>query len=597
MRVVQQRHGPAVKAPRREPCAEQADCAAQRPPAGRFLSPAALSDLQRSAGNTAAVRAVQRRARPPQDIDAAADEPVRPSAVPKVLGSSGKPLDGGVRTEMETRLGADFSDVRVHTGADAQRSALELGARAYTSGNHVVIGDGGGDRHTLAHELTHVIQQRQGPVEGTEHGDGLRVSDPSDRFERAAEDNARRVLARPLPEAVDATAEAPEPSAHQGASAQRAFATAVQRFVVVHPGDANYPNMGTVDAEGQAGPAAPDFFPSQEERTRTVQDPHTGPRQADSFVAADGSLNVVYNGQVPLRLAEKMDLAVEHITDGRQAKTFFATSDRIDQANGQLRGKVRLGQGEGFLTLRRTKRFLNIKIMDQNLTLWQVEPVVQNPGRGQAPQRGLAVRLSQRCNEIATEVTARPAPQFTGEDLYFEAIFKVIGELAGSTAVNDLRTRYGAARTAAISDQSKLPGLAGVISEMIQQVMAFRDDPAQLPQLQAAYAKFKVNEFTAKAGVGDLFMIKALRADSTSGGIDFHFGSVVAKSGRDHITMENYARHEEEGTLSSGDPQWYFDMYGPVEKMQTFHEQWGWANRFTAQSADNRLVLTILMQG
>ncbi|MFJ2783815.1 MULTISPECIES: DUF4157 domain-containing protein [unclassified Streptomyces] len=26
--------------------------------------------------------------------------------------------------------------------------------------------EGGGDRHTLAHELTHVSQQRQGPVAG-----------------------------------------------------------------------------------------------------------------------------------------------------------------------------------------------------------------------------------------------------------------------------------------------------------------------------------------------------------------------------------------------------------------------------------------------
>jgi hypothetical protein len=292
-----------------------------------------------------------------------------------------------------------------------------------------------------------------------------------------------------------------------------------------------------------------------------------------------------------------MDLAVEHIADGRQAKTFFATSDRIDKANAQLHGKVRLDQGQGYLTLHRTKRFLNIKIMDQNLTLWQVEPVVRNPGHGQAPQRGLDVRLSQRCNEIATEVTARPAPQFTGEDLYFEAIFKVIGELAGSAAVNDLRTRYAAARNAAIRDQSMLPGLAAVISEMIQGVMAFRDNPAQLPRLQAAYEKFKVNEFTAKAGVGDIFMIKGLRPDSTSGGLDFHFASVVAKSGRDHVTMENYARHEEEHTLSSGDPQWYFQMYGPAENMQSFHEQWGWANRFTPQSGQNRLVLTILMQG
>jgi hypothetical protein len=47
-----------------------------------------------------------------------------------------------------------------------------------------------------------VIQQRSGPVSGTDHGDGLSVSDPGDRFERAAEANAVRALSGPVPEAA-----------------------------------------------------------------------------------------------------------------------------------------------------------------------------------------------------------------------------------------------------------------------------------------------------------------------------------------------------------------------------------------------------------
>jgi hypothetical protein len=92
----------------------------------------------------------------------------------------------------------------VHDDTVAQCSAAELGARAYTSGSHVVIGQGGADRHTLAHELTHVIQQRQGPVSGRDNGSGLSVSDPSDRFEREAEANARRVMSGPAPAYHDA---------------------------------------------------------------------------------------------------------------------------------------------------------------------------------------------------------------------------------------------------------------------------------------------------------------------------------------------------------------------------------------------------------
>ena len=61
-------------------------------------------------------------------------------------------------------------DVRIHDDSAARASTAEVGARSYTSGNHVVIGDGGTDRHTLAHELTHIIQQHQGPVAGTDNG-------------------------------------------------------------------------------------------------------------------------------------------------------------------------------------------------------------------------------------------------------------------------------------------------------------------------------------------------------------------------------------------------------------------------------------------
>ncbi|NLU70563.1 DUF4157 domain-containing protein [Streptomyces sp. HNM0574] len=125
--------------------------------------------------------------------------PLQRSVAHEVLRSAGKPLDEPVRNEMEARLGADFSDVRLHTDGTARRSAAELGARAWTSGSHVVLGEGGADRHTLAHELTHVIQQRRGPVAGTDNGSGLSLSDPSDHFEREAEANATRALSGPVP--------------------------------------------------------------------------------------------------------------------------------------------------------------------------------------------------------------------------------------------------------------------------------------------------------------------------------------------------------------------------------------------------------------
>jgi hypothetical protein len=127
------------------------------------------------------------------------------ASVQDVLSSGGSPMAGDVREDMESRLGHDFSDVRVHTGGDAHDSAVGVGAHAYTVGSDIVFqrdaydpaSDSG--RTVLAHELTHVVQQRSGPVDGSDNGDGLRVSDPSDRFEREAANTAEKAVAAPAP--------------------------------------------------------------------------------------------------------------------------------------------------------------------------------------------------------------------------------------------------------------------------------------------------------------------------------------------------------------------------------------------------------------
>ncbi|MGP3683460.1 eCIS core domain-containing protein [Streptomyces sp. IBSNAI002] len=190
---------------------------AQRERSGGGLPQQRLLAMQGASGNAAVVQLLRRsghrgarqehRHGPGCGHDQQERVTVQRSAVHDVLRSGGRPLDDTTRTDMEARLGADFSDVRVHDDAAARASAAAVGARAYTSGSHVVIGDGGADRHTLAHELTHVIQQRRGPVAGTDNGDGLRVSDPSDRFEREAEATATRVTSGPPP--LHTTAPAP----------------------------------------------------------------------------------------------------------------------------------------------------------------------------------------------------------------------------------------------------------------------------------------------------------------------------------------------------------------------------------------------------
>ena len=88
-----------------------------------------------------------------------------PVSVERTIASSGRPLESALRKDMEQRFGHDFSQVRVHSGGDAEQSAREVHANAYTVGHNVVFGAGRYSpgtyegRRLIAHELTHVVQQ------------------------------------------------------------------------------------------------------------------------------------------------------------------------------------------------------------------------------------------------------------------------------------------------------------------------------------------------------------------------------------------------------------------------------------------------------
>ena len=88
-----------------------------------------------------------------------------PSSVRSALSSPGQPLPSSTRAFFEPRFGWDLSRVRVHTDGEAQQSAREINALAYTVGSHVVFGadqyapSSTEGRRLLAHELTHVLQQ------------------------------------------------------------------------------------------------------------------------------------------------------------------------------------------------------------------------------------------------------------------------------------------------------------------------------------------------------------------------------------------------------------------------------------------------------
>lgn len=79
--------------------------------------------------------------------------------------TGGQPMSNDVRSFMEPRFNADFSNVRIHSDPEAASLNNQLSARAFTHRNHIFFSrdqyqPGTSDgKHLLAHELTHTIQQ------------------------------------------------------------------------------------------------------------------------------------------------------------------------------------------------------------------------------------------------------------------------------------------------------------------------------------------------------------------------------------------------------------------------------------------------------
>lgn len=106
----------------------------------------------------------------------AAGGPAAPFQVPPR--STGRPLHDDTRRFFESRFQRGFGAVRIHDDRAAADSARQIRARAYTHGDQIVFAQGqyapdrAGGQRLLAHELTHVVQQRaDAPLDEREIGD------------------------------------------------------------------------------------------------------------------------------------------------------------------------------------------------------------------------------------------------------------------------------------------------------------------------------------------------------------------------------------------------------------------------------------------
>ena len=139
------------------------------------------SRLLSALGNARVQRLMQRK----EDGSGTVDDAVTKTIQSKRGG--GAPLDESARSNLEPSMGHDFSDVRVHTDGEADSLNRAVQAEAFTTGNDIFFRSGSyspgssDGQKLLAHELTHVVQQRNAPPTSE-----MTVSSPDDASEREA---------------------------------------------------------------------------------------------------------------------------------------------------------------------------------------------------------------------------------------------------------------------------------------------------------------------------------------------------------------------------------------------------------------------------
>ncbi|MEP0755211.1 DUF4157 domain-containing protein [Trichocoleus sp. Lan] len=508
---------------------------------------------------------------------------------------SGQPLAQSIRQPMEQAFGADFSEVKIHTDAQSDQLNQSIQAKAFTTGQDVFFRQGAyepGSREgqeLIAHELTHVVQQNGGTV--------------------------RRSIGKRATAESDCGLLKPNVSPAQ-------YASTIQRYVQV-----NTVNSVVVNAM----PGLPGIVPAEFEAQQPLG------------VGQVGQVLVV-GAPLQLRVSEDGRMAIEDSDlSARQPKVFYA-EQAVWQASNPL-----LAQSKYELYADRANA-ITVTIPGQGPhNLDRVLARVVNPvGAVHTPsEQGIGLDVDQDCIMVATAIIGQPPRGMNREMViaYGGDTSRDYGEYRTAAAMLEWAAASSwlskawptawwelwmegsddrATRMALEKFQKTLSGGSGMQDLARQYALLQRDQPALAAQIAQALG---VNVH-AQPGVGEAYESAQLglptnfvhgpgpdwEADPTGATISAlttppmvpggatgrtgwgqHIGAVVAMSAGNRVTLENYARSHELGSMRGG-PDYYFQMYGPPTlPNQTWHHAWT-AGAVAAGLAPVKNAVTIVVR-
>jgi hypothetical protein len=537
-----------------------------------------------------------------------------------LISGGGRPLPEAVRGKMEAVLGANFADVRMHVGPQAER----IGAIAFTIGSDVYFAPGRFQPDTahgqqlLGHELAHVVQQRAGRVKNP-LGSGLAVVQDhaleaeADRLGRHAAAQrmpaqakmvdpiaargsraplfASRSLNRLQRPAPSSRVERPEQPATKWAAPMRQVVArppqshsgraTLQRYLVIGPTKI-YRDDGAMAAGRQLRPSDDPVALVKGAGYFAAQTKKPGVRKEDEYLDTTGGggdqVNIIKasRSKMSLRVSDDLNMAIEEapkfLAGGRQPKTFFASDPVISKANRELK---KVG---GFVELKKEAQYIKIFKDNKYTRLYRVSPKFSGP-------------TPQNCDALAKKIIGlNTTPSIVLAD----------------NAVKALEMITGVKR-----DFDKHPEEVDYSASVVRQYVdkAPRDlhklhkdiNTRANPKVGEAFAIWTINpgkaelNTTEKAKVLDILSQEIRELDWGS-----HFAGVVATSGKDRVVLENYARADKRAERP--DPRWFFQMYGEL-RGQSFHEvqagSGGFANPITvvvAEASVGRYVDTMSLR-
>ena len=316
----------------------------------------------------------------------------------------------------------------------------------------------------------------------------------------------------------------------------------LQRFREISPGDVSYPQKWHA---GQ-GPFL-DEKAEDDERFFSYQEARGG-----RFFDASGQPYLVNVADAKLHISNNRKIAV--VATG-EAKTFFAARSIIDKANGALAGGVRLAM---------TRRHLWNG--DDSPPLFEVEPMAAAQNA-----RGIAMRTPQRCNEMAGFASGNQTLKIPNMDraekLLVEAVQSATNR-QGETWPQEHARRIKNFRDERGYDEFQERLLACALHPRIRG----RVEKALESEGMNGSLDPRPGEVITTMGT----LSKSLSAEAANRRVEpfpYHFGTVVARSDRDYVTLENYARRDPvvTNTSGSGDPLFFFRMYSANSYRQTWH--------------------------